>query len=149
MKTYPPGTWTTNVRLGRPHEEALKLIVAPEEYRALMLWAGQVDALVLLPDRAALIECTVRMEYWKLIQLLIYRKLFLATERYKRWWGLPIDLIYLTTDIAPIVKEVADDLNIKIVIYVPKWVKAYLETLPLRKRRSPMERMMIEGIKSI
>lgn len=136
-KNYPPGTWRTNVRLGRPSKELLALAKTPEERRALTLWTFQADAVVLLPDKAVIIEALVRPEWWKIVQLEEYEKAFRVTEEFKAWWDKPVEKILLTTAASPVHIEMAREKGIRVVIYRPKWIEPYLQSYAIRRRRPP------------
>ena len=137
LANYPPGTWRTNVRLGRPSAELRQLAKTPEELRALRLWTFQADAVVLLPDRAIIIEALVRPEWWKIVQLEEYEKAFKVTEEFRDWWDKPVEKILLTTQLSPVHLAMAQEKGIRVVIYRPKWIEEYLQYYALRRRRPP------------
>jgi len=133
--TYPPGTWRTNVRLGRirqpaPHE------LPPAERRLLRgAFGAQADAIVLLPDEVHIIEAMVRHEPGALEDLIKYKLLFKETEEFRSHWNKPIRLILLTPLKLGFYEKLANYLGIEVAYYRPAWIQEYLNTYPPRFRR--------------
>jgi len=136
-KNFPPGTWRTNVRLGKPSAELLERVKSPEEARALKLWTWQADAIVLLPEKVIIIEALVRPEWWKLLQLKEYEKAFKMTEEFREHWHKPIELVLLTTIDSPVHRAMAAEMGVRYVIYRPEWIEPYLARYGIRHRRPP------------
>ena len=137
MKTYPPGTWQTNVRLGAPSEELLSRIRTPEEARALKPWMAQADAVVILSDKVVIVEALVRPEWWKIFQLHQYAKLFKHTPEFAEHWHKPLELVLLTTQDSPFHLKMAAEYGVRVVIYRPPWLEPYMASLRPRTRRPP------------
>jgi len=137
MRTYPPGSWTTNVRLGMPHPEVARVSLTPEERRMLWITLPMADAVVLLPDRVDIIECLVRPEWWKILMLKVYGKLFPMTEEFRPHWGKPINLVLVTAILNPFMEWVAREETIRVIHYRPIWIDQYYAGLMPRKRLPP------------
>jgi len=137
LKTYPPGTWTTNVRLGMPHPEIARVALTPEEQRMLMITLPMADAVVTLPDRVDIIECLVRPEWWKILMLKVYGKLFPMTQEFMAHWEKPIDLVLLTAILNPFMEWVAREEGVRVIRYRPIWIEPYYATIRPRQRLAP------------
>ena len=137
LKTYPPGTWRTNVRLGMPHPEVARVAVTPEEKRMLTITLPMADAVVLLPDRVDIVECIVRPEWWKILMLKVYGKLFPMTEEFRHERRKPIDLVLLTAILNPFMEWVAREEGVRVVRYRPIWIEPYYAGTPARVRTPP------------
>jgi len=137
MRTYPLGTWRTNVRLGMPHPEIARVAVTPEEERMLLITLPMADAVVLLPERVDIIECLVRPEWWKILMLKVYGKLFPMTEEFRQHWRKPIRLLLLTAILNPFMEWIAREEGVAIQHYRPIWLEPYLVTLRPRQRTAP------------
>jgi len=136
--TYPPGTWRTNVRLGRvrvPETEKL----SPQERRLLLgAFGASADAIVLLPDRVVIIEAMVRHEPGAGEDLLKYRMLFRETEEFKEYWDKPIDMVLLTPLDVTAYERFYREMGIRVEVYRPAWILEYLGTYPARYRRGKL-----------
>jgi len=137
MKTYPPGSWATNVRLGMPHPEIARVAITPEERRMLTITLPMADALVLLPEEVHILECLVRPEWWKILMLKAYGKLFPLTEEFREHWHKPIKLILLTAILNPFMEWMAREEGVKVIRYRPPWIEPYYVGLRPRQRRPP------------
>jgi len=135
MRTYPPGSWRTNVRLGKLKPEFIEAAVTPEERRALYPWLASADAVVTLPGEVHIIECLVRPEWWKGYMLLLYKEYFLITEDDRAHWEKPIRLIIVTAIRNPLVERVYREHGIQIILFRPRYVEEYIWSLAPRKRR--------------
>jgi len=140
MRNYPPGSWETNVRLGRTHPEALDAGLTEEEKRSLMPWWGCADAVIHLPDRVIIVEFIVRPEWEKAYKLKDYAGLFRMTERYKDEWGKPIELVAVTPLLDPYHQRRLAEEGIRYNFYTPPQTSAYYETLRARQRRPSLTR---------
>jgi len=137
QRSYPPGTWRTNVRLGMPHPEVVEPYVEPELRRMTVITTPQADAIAILPAEVHIIECLVRPEWWKILMLKVYGKLFSLTEQFKAHWHKPVELILLCAISNPFMQWIAKEEGIRIALYRPPWIEAYLQTLAGRKRIPP------------
>jgi len=137
LRTYPPGTWRTNVRLGMPHPEIARVALTPEEQRMLLITLPMADAVATLPERVDIIECLVRPEWWKILMLKVYGKLFPLTEEFRQHWDKPIRLLLLTAILNPFMEWVAREEGVDVTHYRPIWIEPYLVTLRPRQRTAP------------
>ena len=135
---FPPGTWRTNVRLGKvrlpaPHE------LTPAERRFLKgAFGASADAIVFLPDKVIIIEAMVRHEPGALEDLIKYKMLFKETEEFREHWNKPIELILLTPLEAPTYEKLAKHFGVKVVKYKPLWILEYLHTYPRKEWRGKL-----------
>jgi len=120
QKTYPLGTWRTNVRLGMPHPKLMEPYVEPELRRMLVITTPQADAITILPTEIHIIECLIRPEWWKILMLKVYGKMFKLTERFKAHWHKPIKLILLTAITNPFMEWVAKEEGVAVIHYTPE-----------------------------
>jgi len=132
---YPAGTWRTNVRLGRLADKLWKE-ATPEERRMLRgAFGAQADAIVLLEDRAIIVEVMVRHEPGVLEDLEKYELLFRETEEFREWWEKPIEKVLVTPLDLPFYERLAAEKGIKVVKYKPIWIREYLATYAPKYRR--------------
>jgi len=137
LRTYPPGSWRTNVRLGMPHPEVARVALTPEETRMLMITLPMADAVVTLRDRVDILECLVRPEWWKITQLKVYGRLFPMTPEYYDHREKPIRLVLLTAILNPFMEWLARDEGISVVLYRPIWIDPYYGSLRPRQVTAP------------
>jgi len=136
-RTYPAGTWRVNVRLGMPHPEILRVSVRPEVQRMVKITTPSADAVVTLPDEVHIIECLVRPEWWKILMLKVYGKLFPMTEEFRPHWEKPISLIVLAALYDPFMEWIAREEGVRVIYYRPPWLEPYYATQPPRRKTPP------------
>ena len=137
MKTYPDGTWTTNVRLGRPSPERAAMALTPEEERMLTVWHASADAVVVLPDEVHIVEAMVRPEWEKISKLKMYGHLLGVTEEYRPHWYKPRRLIVVAAVTNELVEWFARQEGITWIRYTTPLAEEYRRTLPGYLRRPP------------
>jgi len=132
--TFPPGTWRTNVRLGKvksPEERKLGI----EEQRLLLgAFGASADAIVLLPEKVVIVEAMVRHEPGAGEDLLKYEMLFKETLEFHDFWDKPIEKIIVTPLDVSAYERVYKAMGVKVVNYRPVWILEYLGTYPARFR---------------
>lgn len=135
---FPPGSFRTNVPLGKV-EEPERGGVSVEEKRMLRsAMGGRADAVVVHNHRVIIIECIIRHEPGSLEDLMKYKKLLRETPRYQKYSNYPIELWILTPLDMPWYEEFAEDLGIKVEKYKPAWVFEYLQSYPRRFQRGKL-----------
>ena len=122
-----------NVRLGplKPR----KTPVAPDEVRLLSIYRRWCDALVIYEGKkVVIIEAKIlpNRYFAALAQLPYYRELFKQTPEFKDYWEYPIECELVVPLYDPIIEKLCQQNGIKMIIYRPPWVVAYLRTLPRR-----------------
>lgn len=125
------------MRLGMPHPEVSRVALTPEEQRMLVITLPQADAVILLENEVHIIECVVRPEWWKILMLKVYGRLFTMTEEYRAEWIKPVRLILLTAILNPFMEWVARDEGVQVVRYRPIWLETYYGALRPRQRTAP------------
>lgn len=136
-KTYPPGTWRTNVRLGRPHPELEARALTPAEKRMLMITMFSADAVVILPGRVDIVECIVRPEWEKISKLKMYGHLFGVTGEYRAHWSKPRRLIILAAVTNEFVEWFARSEGVAWIRYRPIWFDEYAAKTPAYRVTAP------------
>lgn len=136
-KTYPPGSWRTNVRLGRPSPELEALARTPAERRMLAITTFIADAVVVLPDSVDIVECLVRPEWWKVSQLKIYGHLFGTTEEYREHWRKPRRLLIVAAVTNDFCEWWARTEGVAWVTYRPIWLDEYAAATAARAMTPP------------
>lgn len=137
MKYYPAGSWTTNVRLGMPHPEISRTALTPAEKRMRLITLPQADAVVILHDEVHILECLVRPEWWKILMVKVYCKLFYMTEEFKDHHDKAAIPILLTAISNPFMEWVARAEGVRVVPYRPIWIDPYFGSLRPRQITSP------------
>ena len=137
LKRYPPGSWTTNVRLGMPHPEISRTALTEAEMRMRMITLPQADAVVVMANEVHIIECLVRPEWWKILMLKVYAKLFPMTEEYRPYWDFPVKCILLTAISNPFMEWVAREEGVSVINYRPIWIEPYFGSLRPRQLTAP------------
>lgn len=136
-KTYPPGSWRTNVRVGRPPAGLGALAVTEEERRMLTITMFSADAVVTLPGEVHIIECIVRPEWEKISKLKMYGHLYGVTESEREHWGKPRTLIMLCAVTSDFVEWFARLEGVRWIRYRPMWFEEYARGTPARTVRAP------------
>jgi len=140
MSTYHWGAKImTYVRLGEYPSELVKLAGSEEEVRMLSVWRRWVDAVAIYPDRVILIECSIRPNPGKIMQLLLYRELFYKTPELAYLKDLPLYMELVCAVEDPTLEELARKWGVKVVYFRPRWVEDYIAQLEPRKRRGPIQ----------
>lgn len=124
-KTYPTGSWRTNVRLGRPSPELEAIAATPAERRMLRIVTYRADAVVLLPDRVDIIEVATEPQVAKVCQLKLYGHLFGVTDEFRPHWRKPRRLILLASITNPFLEWFARSEGVAWVVYRPIWMDAH------------------------
>lgn len=136
--TYPPGTWKTNVRVGKFSDKLYAQLTESERRALLGVFGASADAIVFLKDKTVIIECMIRHEPGALEDLIKYKLLFLETPEYRSRWNLPVELVLLTPLDAPFYFKMAKLFGIKVIQYHPAWIDEYLNSYPRRFRRGKL-----------
>jgi len=135
---YPPGSWKTNVRLGKIRKKAKERAHNPEEERALMPFLASCDAIIFLEDRVDIIEAMVRQQPGKIEQLVKYERLFKMTEDFREFWKYPTRKVLLTPLEQEFLEEFRKEFGVEIETYRPPWVMEYIRSLPRRQTRGKL-----------
>ena len=128
----------TNVRLGRLSTKLFGELTEKEKRLVRGAFGASADAIVLLPDKAAIIECKIRDDPGSIEGLTKYEILFKETDECKQWWNKPIELILLTPLDNPFYEKLCEKFGIKVVQYKPAWIYSYLDTYPRRYSRGKL-----------
>lgn len=127
---FPPGSWRTNVRLGKVKVPP-GAVLTPEEERYLRgAFAASADAIVFLENEVLIVEAMVRHEPGAVEDLLKYKRLFLSDPAFKEHWGKRIRLVLLTPLELGEYEKFAKEHGIEVVKYTPPWILEYLHSYP-------------------
>lgn len=143
LKNFPPGTFRTNVRLGKIDPKFFPEAITPEGERLASIYLPRADAVVLLPDKVIIIETMVRNEFWKMEQLNEYARLFKQTEEFKPYWHLPIELQLVTPKTSAYLEERASRSKIKVVLFSDVYWELYAAQIPGRTREGRFSKTII------
>lgn len=121
-KTYPTGSWRTNVRLGRPSPELEAMALTPAERRMIRIVTYRADAVVWLPDRVDILEVATEPRVDKVCQLKLYGHLFGVTEEQREHWRKPRRLIVLASIINDFIEWFARSEGVAWIVYRPIWM---------------------------
>jgi len=136
-KTYPTGSWRTNVKLGRPSSELEAIALTPAEKRMLRITMFSADAVALLPNRVDIIECLVRPEWEKICKLKMYGHLFGVTEEYREHWHKPRRLIIVCAVTNEFVEWFSRSEGVHWIQYRPIWFDEYAAATPAYRVTPP------------
>ena len=136
-KTYPTGSWRTNVRLGRPSPELEAMALTPAERRMLRIVTYRADAVVLLPDRVDILEVATEPRVDKICQLKLYGHLFGVTEEFREHWGKLRLLRVLASISNDFIEWFARSEGVAWVVYRPIWMDEYEAARRARRFTAP------------
>jgi len=94
-------------------------------------WA---DAIVIMPDRIVLIEGKILPQLGVISQLNAYARLLPKTPYLAEHKDKPIEKVLVCAIHDPMVAQLAREEGIRVVIYRPLWITAYLKHLYVRER---------------
>lgn len=92
----------------------------------LMRWA---DALVFMPDHVVLIEAKILPQPGVISQLLLYEELIPKSQHLGEHKDKPVEKRLVCAIEDPLISELARRSGIRVIIYRPKWIDAYLKVL--------------------
>jgi len=136
--TYPPGTWKTNVPLGKLKPIAGRALSEGELRYVSKPFVANADAVVVLKDKIVIIEAMVRHEPGALEDLIKYELLLRETPDYQQYSHLPIEKVLLTPLDLPFYSKLAARMGIKVVKYSPTWIWEYLHSYPRKEWRGKL-----------
>lgn len=146
IRQFPTAEVKFRVDLGdlKPALEATGLTAA--ELRRLGRSRRWVDAMVIEPRTVHLVEGKIRLVPGALEQLELYRMLFPKTPDFAHLRGraVVLDVVYALED--PALVALARSRGVKVHIFRPPWVDAYLAEIQHRERRAPQPRGLEEEL---
>jgi len=134
-KTYPTGSWRTNVRLGKPEESIEGIARTVSERRMMSILLHLADAVVILPNEVIILEVATSPKVEKVCQLKLYGHLFGVTEEYREHWNKRRTLIVLSTEDSDLLQWFARNEGVKWVVYRPVWWESHVASRQARKYR--------------
>lgn len=132
-KHYPLGSWTTNVRVGRPLPEVEAIALTPKEKRMLEVTMPIADAVILLEDEVVILEVETEPKITSVCQLELYGHLFGTTDRFRQYWDKPRRLIVVSTIENDLLRWWANIHGVSWVVYEPIWWEEHKATRQARK----------------
>ena len=136
-KTYPSGSWRTNVRLGRPSPELEAIAVTRGEKNLLKIALPTADAVVILADRVDIIEIATMPKVEKACQLKLYGHLFGTTEEYREHWSKPRRLIVVASFTNKLIEWFTRKEGVQWIVYKPIWMDEYEAARQARRFTAP------------
>ena len=136
-RTYPTGSWRTNVRLGRPSPELEAIAVTEAERRMLRIVTYRADAVVLLPDRVDILEVATEPRVNKVCDLKLYGHLFGVTDEFRAHWHKPRRLILLASITNPFTEWFARTEGVHWIVYRPIWMDDHEAARRARRFTAP------------
>ncbi len=144
VRTFPLAELKLRVDLGdlKPALAATGLTAA--ELRRLGRSRRWVDAMIVEPAAVHLVEGKINLVPGALEQLELYRRLFPKTPElaHLRDRRLELHVVYAVED--PVLIALARDRGVRVHLFRPAWVDAYLAELRHRDRRAPQPRGLEE-----
>lgn len=143
-QTYPHADIRFRVDVGDLTPALRDTGLTPAELRGLGRSRRWVDAMVVEPRTVHLVEAKIRLSPGALEQLELYRRLFPLTPELAalRDRELLLHLVFAIED--PALSAIARERGVKVHVYHPPWVDAYLAELRHRDRRTPQPRGLRE-----
>jgi len=91
-------------------------------------WRPEVDAVVVFPDKAILIEAKIFRWYDGIAKLKMYDVLFRQTPELQAWWAVPTELQLLVPKIFSPVQAAAETYGVKLIEWAPDYImQAWME----------------------
>jgi hypothetical protein len=106
------------------------------ELRLAGVWRRYPDAVILLPDRAIIVECSVKPDPGKISILELYGELFPKTPEMEEFAKLPVELLLVWGIPDTACQVLATRKGIRVEVYQPQWVLDWLDTLRPRDKRA-------------
>lgn len=131
---YPDNESRTHVHLGSLQPRLRGQFSGETDARLVGVFRRWADALVFLPDRTVLIEGKILPQPGVIAQLNLYARLLPNTPELEEHRNKLIEKLLLCAVEDPQVTQLAREENIRVVVYRPKWIDAYLDVLYKREK---------------
>lgn len=133
---YPGKRVILQPRLGQPGPQTNGVELSAAELRFIGVWRRYPDAVVLLPDRVVIVECSLKPDPGKISMVDLYARLFPMTPEFDEYRSYPIErlLVWGVPDGAT--EALAREGGIRVVVYQPAWVLDWLNGLRARDKRT-------------
>jgi len=125
LETYPRATHKFRCPLGNVPEMWVKEMGLGKALRTYRPYRPECDAAVITADALVLIEGKIFKVMDGLSKLPVYRSLIPETPEFWEYKGLPIEAVLVTPKEPGWSRKIAEDSDIKVVIYAPEWLKDY------------------------
>lgn len=133
-KFWPDHSYGTHVQLGTLQPRLKGRWSTEQTQRLLGVFRRWCDGLVFLPDRILLIEGKILPQPGVISQLELYERLIPKTPELAEYKYKPIEKVLVCGIDDPQVTEMARERGIKVVVFQPPWLDAYLDALYARER---------------
>jgi len=117
----------THVHLGATHPRLRGRFAKPEDDRLVGVFRRWADAIVIMPDRIVLIEGKILPQPGVISQLALYEMLLPKTPELAEHKDKPVEKLLICAIEDPLITELARTEGIRVVIFIPRWIKAYLQ----------------------
>jgi hypothetical protein len=140
VRTYPAAVLRFRVDVGDLRTAMDATGLSPAELRRLGRSRRWVDAMIVEPAAVHLVEAKINLVPGALEQLELYRRLFPKTPElaHLRDRRLELHVVYAVED--PVLVALARERGVRVHLFRPPWVDAYLAELAHRARRAPQPR---------
>lgn len=129
LENYQAGEYALNVPLGPPLEAQTEGMDLDAALRLSHPWRPRVDAMAWPAGRLVLVEGKIRNIRDGLGHLTIYRGLVPTTPELRDRASRPLELVLLTPWVTGIVAAMAEASGIRVAVFKPPWIDAYVEEL--------------------
>ena len=124
----------THVHLGSTPPRLRGRYAKPSDERLTGVFRRWADAIVIMPDRIILIEGKILPQPGVISQLKLYARLLPKTPELAEHKDKPIEKVLLCAIPDPLLNTLCDEEGIRVVIYRPVWITAYLKHVYARER---------------
>lgn len=126
---YPEYESRTHVHLGSTPPRLRGRFAKPTDERLVGVFRRWADAIVIMPDRIVLIEAKILPHPGVLSQLKLYARLLPSTPELVEHKNKPIERVLLCAIPDPLLNQMCREEGVRVVIYRPRWITAYLKHL--------------------
>jgi len=118
-----------NVPLGPVPSSLVEEVGLTKALKVFRPWRPDVDAVIICPDKLIIAEAEILRPKDAIGDLLVYRDLVPDTPELKQFLDRPLEAWLVVPWSVTWVKEACDKYKIKLDLFVPDWIKDYLEEL--------------------
>lgn len=127
LAKYPDDEAKFRVPLGTAPEMFIREMGLTKALKTYRPYRPECDAAVITADRIVLIEGKIMKVMDGLAKLPIYRSLVRYTPELDVFKNLPVEAMLVTPKEPGWTREIADEYDIRIEIFVPEWIEDYYE----------------------
>lgn len=133
-KFYPKYEVRTRVHIGYVQPRLMGKFVSEATERLVGVFRNWVDAVIIMPDKLVMIEAKILPRPGVVGQILFYEGQLPFTPEFAEHKHKPIESVLLCAIEDPRLTKFAREHGIRVVVYRPKWIDAYLKIVYARER---------------